>query len=203
MIVFETQFKIPLQWSFSRVKIFQECQRKYFFQHVVPFLPKDLLDPALRRNVLFLRRLTNRHLLLGNIIHQTISEILDTLNGLEIQSLNFWVNKAWMNFQNRVLFSRKEKYWIESPRHPDYTILFEDVYQLPLHDEILRHMYLKLKKALRNFLHSPVLNNLKQNHKIILLEKEKLDTFQLQQFPVWVKLDLLFRDQNNLHTLVD
>ena len=105
MIVFETQFKIPLQWSFSRVKIFQECQRKYFFQHVVPFLPEDLLDPALRRNILFLRRLTNRHLLLGNIIHQTISEILDTLNGLEIQSLNFWVNKAWMNFQNRVLFS--------------------------------------------------------------------------------------------------
>ena len=79
-IDFPTKLKKPtqLKWSFSKRGILEQCPRKYYYAYYGSNLTTAKNDP--QKEVLrFLKKLQNRHLRTGDILHYVIRWYLKKL----------------------------------------------------------------------------------------------------------------------------
>lgn len=191
------------QWSFSRDALFRECPRKYYMHYIVPRLSEAQMDVQLRRNIIFLRNLTNRHLLLGKVLHSQIARIIDFLLAGKSLSLERAIRSAWEEYETRLRFSRQRRYLYGSKADPYYTVLFEDVYGIHLGDTILGQLYKKLKRCLRHLYVWEGFSVLQELDRSQVLQKEELALFEYSGTEIWVKLDLLFRKLDGTIRIID
>lgn len=200
---FDTFDSKKFSWSFSRERMLKECERKYFYHYIVPSYTADQIDEDLLRNVLFLRKLTNRHLLLGRVIHHMISESIDYFYKNRPVHLAEMINGCWEKYLRALQFSSQQQYLFVQVTHPDFTILFEDIYGVPLDEQGLTRQYQKMKTALRNF-YKWFLNN--HGEKWIdfkLVEKEQLQSFFIHNVQAWTVIDLLLKNRQSIWYLID
>jgi len=192
-----------MNWSFSRERMLKECERKYFYHYIIPFYTAEQIDENILKNVLFLRKLTNRHLLLGKVIHHIISECIDHFYKNHHIPLAELIDKCWEKYILNLQFSHAQKYLFFPDTHPDFTILFEDIYGIALDDNWLTKQYQKMKTALRYFFRWFLDQESEKWIDFEPVEKEQLKSFINQNVQVWTVVDLLLKSPQNGWYLID
>lgn len=200
---FNTFDSKKMNWSFSRERMLKDCEKKYFYHYIIPSYTAKQIDENILKNVLFLRKLTNRHLLLGKVIHHTISESVHSFYKNHLVPLSEMMDKCWERFIRARQFSQDQKYLFQTPTHPDFTILFEDFYGIDLHDRWLTQHYQKMKTALRHFYKWFVTDTNQRWSDFELIENEQLKSFLERDVQVWTVIDLLLKSPQNVWYIID
>ena len=183
--------------------MFQECRRKYYFHYLYSQLPPDLRDETIYRNVKFLRKLTNRFMVMGQVLHDEIDRWIVSLGTERPLSLQTVIQRTWREFEYRYKFSFKEEYFYRPENDPHYTVLFEHIYRIPVTEVALGKLYQMVKKALRNLSLWPGLERIRMMDPRRIVYKEELMKGQFDEIPVWLKIDLGYRQLDGKLIIID
>ncbi len=183
--------------------MFQECQRKYYFHYYYLRADEGELDEITARNVRFLRKLINRYMLMGQVLHQEIDRWVAAFQRGTTLPLSRVLQAAWEEFDVRYKFSFREHYFYRPEHDPHYTVLFEHVYKIPITHVALGKMYQMLKKALRNLTLWPGFQRIQLLDANRVVFKEEMLRGTLGEIPVWLRIDLGYRELNGKIVLID
>ena len=89
-----------LNWSYSRREALEHCTRRYFYQ----YYSDGIHDEKLRTQVSFLKKVKNRYLRTGEIVHVIVSTYLKKKN------LRRALSRPWLVQWARELFEKDRRY---------------------------------------------------------------------------------------------
>ena len=174
-------------WSISRHDTFQSCRRRYFYAYYVA--PED---PEVKR----LKRLSALPLWAGNVVHETIEELLKTRDQLPSETEQEALIRA-------AVHSRMLGDWRASEAaSPDFR-LFEHEYGTPVEQEDKKIVVGIVMRSLRNFFRSEVLHEAFAVGRSQWLTVEDLISFHVDDVEVLLRMDLAFRDREGRVVIVD
>lgn len=198
-----TQRPYPeLSWSHSRDLLFQECQRKYYYQYYAAHNGwlRDAHPEA--QTAYRLKQLSNLYLTFGDAIHQiahmyiqmwqqknhlySASELHDKLRNL--------LNRAFLD-------SRDVEQWRVAPKRR--TMLHEMYYYNHLPDKTVAVIKDRMNICMDHLLKSESLNELIHTPGHEIIEMEQLNDIYLDNIKIYVKLDLLYRHADGRFIIVD
>ena len=174
-------------WSVSRHDTFNACRRKYFYSYyLAPY------DPEVHR----LKKLSALPLWAGSVVHETIEGFLksrDTLPSPEEQQAII----------HAAVHERLLGDWRDSEKASLRFRLFEHEYATPVEAEDKKIVVGTVMRSLRNFFRSPVLQEALGVGRSSWLTVEDLVSFEVGGVPVFLRMDLAFRDGNGQVVIVD
>lgn len=189
-------------WSQSRDGLFSECRRKYYFHYYQSHNGwlRDSNEEA--RKTYRLKQLTNLYLLLGDGIHQIAEAALKQwrdekdLPGEEesLQRIRQHLNQAYLD-------SRQLDKWVSSPKK--LNMLHEIYYSGKLPDYRVEQIKERMAACVKQFFISSSLQEVEKGQDIRIIEVEELNTFLIEDNKIYVKLDLLYKRQDDIWVIVD
>ena len=180
-------------WSVSRHDTFNSCRRKYFYSYYVA--PED---PEVHR----LKRLSALPLWAGSVVHEIIEGLLKTHDTLPSETEQQAIVHAAVH--ERLLGD-----WRASeagPASEDGVLrfrLFEHEYSATVDAEDKKIVVGTVMRSLRNFFRSPVLQEALAVGRSQWLTVEDLVSFDVGGVPVFLRMDLAFRDAQGRVVIVD
>ena len=174
-------------WSVSRHDTFASCKRRYFYSY---YASED--DPEIRR----LKKLSALPLWAGSVVHETIEAFLKTRDALPSETEQEALIKAAVHGQ---MLSD----WRDSEAGSLRFRLFEHEYQVQVDAEDKKIVVGIVMRSLRNFFKSPVLAEALAVGRGQWLTVEDLISFDVDGVPVFLRMDLAFRDQAGRVVIVD
>jgi len=174
-------------WSVSRHDTFQTCARRYFYSYYVA--PED---PEVRR----LKKLSALPMWAGSVVHETIEEILKTRDALPSEAEQQAIIHAAVH--GRLLGD-----WRDSEAGSLRFRLFEHEYATSVDAEDKKIVVGTVMRSLRNFFRSPVLAEALAVGRAQWLTVEDLVSFEVGGVPVFLRMDLAFRDRAGRVVIVD
>lgn len=174
-------------WSASRHDTFATCPRKYYYSYY-----GILEDPEVQR----LKQLSALALWAGSVVHETIEEFLrtnDTIPELAVQEA---LIKA-------VVHERMLGEWKQSEGGTTGFRLFEHEYIQPIEQEDKKILVGIVMRSMRNFFKSPLLREAFKVSRSAWLSMEELVSFHVGDVPVFLRMDLAFRDERGRVRIVD
>ena len=140
------------EWSHSRRETLDRCVRKYYYQYYGSNLNTAKNDPQ-NEKVRFLKKLKNRHLRSGDILHFVISWYLKKSQQgkqLSLDQLQQWARKV---YRKDIKYSQQYEHGTplsDDIRHP--KLLLEFYYALPDAEPFCSEEEERLVTALKNFI---------------------------------------------------
>jgi CRISPR/Cas system-associated exonuclease Cas4 (RecB family) len=174
-------------WSVSRHDTFASCKRRYFYSY---YASED--DPEIRR----LKKLSALPLWAGSVVHETIEAFLKARDTLPSQTEQEALIKAAVHGQ---MLSD----WRDSEAGSLRFRLFEHEYQVQVDAEDKKIVVGIVMRSLKNFFKSPVLAEALAVGRGQWLTVEDLISFDVDGVPVFLRMDLAFRDQAGRVVIVD
>lgn len=174
-------------WSVSRHDTFASCKRRYFYSY---YASED--DPEIRR----LKKLSALPLWAGSVVHETIEAFLKARDTLPSPTEQEALIKAAVHGQ---MLSD----WRDSEAGSLRFRLFEHEYQVQVDAEDKKIVVGIVMRSLRNFFKSPVLAEALAVGRGQWLTVEDLISFDVDGVPVFLRMDLAFRDQAGRVVIVD
>lgn len=149
----QTKSKKPTQliWSFSKRGVLEQCPRKYYYEYYGSNLNTAKNDPQ-KEKLRFLKKLQNRHLRTGDILHYIIRWYLKKLQENEPLSLDWLLQWAKADFQKDISFSQQYDHGTPLPdeKYPP-TLLLEFYYGQLEAESLYSEAEERLIRALTNF----------------------------------------------------
>lgn len=191
----DKEFKNSFSWSKSRDGVFSECRRKYYYTYYGYWGGWDSFADERVRQLYVLKKLTNRYMWLGSVVHDSIEGMIK-----EVQ------NGQNPNLYNHIahLHNRMEREFNESStglhkKSPKYKLgLFEHEYELPISKDEWKETTDNAEKCLTIFFNSDVFQYIQSVDPSNYLLIEKLDKFDFEGTKVWVGIDFALKDGDNL-----
>jgi CRISPR/Cas system-associated exonuclease Cas4 (RecB family) len=174
-------------WSVSRHDTFSSCRRKYFYSYYA-----SVEDPEIRR----LKKLSALPMWAGSVVHETIEGFLKTRDALPSQTEQDALVHAAVHGQ--MLAD-----WRDSQAGSLRFRLFEHEYQTRVDPEDKKIVVNTVMRSLKNFFKSPVLAEALAVGRGQWLTVEDLISFEVGGVPVFLRMDLAFRDQAGRVVIVD
>jgi len=174
-------------WSVSRHDTFSSCRRRYFYSY---YLAQD--DPEVQR----LKKLSALPLWAGSVVHEVIEDILKTRDTLPSETEQQAIIHAAVH--QRLLGD-----WRDSEAASLRFRLFEHEYATPVDAEDKKIVVGTVMRSLRNFFRSPVLQEALAVGRSQWLTIEDLVSFEVGGVPVFLRMDLAFRDRQGRAVIVD
>jgi hypothetical protein len=174
-------------WSVSRHDTFQTCRRRYFYSY---YAAPD--DPEIQR----LKQLSALPLWAGSVVHETIQAFLETHDALPSEAEQEAIVRAAVH--HRMLSD-----WKESETGSPRFRLFEHEYDVPVEPEDKRIAVGTVMRSLRHFFRSDTLREALEVGRASWLTLEELVSFQVGSVPVFLRMDLAFRDREGRCVIVD
>ncbi|PYQ50995.1 MAG: hypothetical protein DMF78_14310 [Acidobacteria bacterium] len=186
-------------WSVSRHDTFQTCRRRYYYSY---YASQD--DPEIHR----LKKLSALPLWAGSVVHETIEELLKTRDRLPSEAEQQAIVHAAVH--GRLLSD-----WRASEAGPATEPgpegepgvlrfrLFEHEYATPVDAEDKKIVVGTVMRSLRNFFRSPVLAEALSVGRAQWLTVEDLVSFDVAGVPVFLRMDMAFRDAQGRVVIVD
>ena len=174
-------------WSVSRHDTFASCKRRYFYSY---YASED--DPEIRR----LKKLSALPLWAGSVVHETIEAFLKARDTLPSPTEQEAMIKAAVHGQ---MLSD----WRDSEAGSLRFRLFEHEYQVQVDAEDKKIVVGIVMRSLKNFFKSPVLAEALAVGRGQWLTVEDLISFDVDGVPVFLRMDLAFRDQAGRVVIVD
>jgi hypothetical protein len=143
------------RWSYSRRSTLEQCPLRYYFQHYGSILRLAKAEPRKER-LRFLKKLSNRHLRAGIILHLVIRTYFERLQRGEEWSLERAIRWAREIHRGDLEFSHGYQCGDELPRGPKApALLMEFYFGLPDAEVLWAESEARLVAALTNFFASP------------------------------------------------
>jgi CRISPR/Cas system-associated exonuclease Cas4 (RecB family) len=174
-------------WSASRHDTFATCPRKYYYSYY-----GILDDPEVQR----LKQLSALALWAGSVVHETIEEFLRTNDAIPETAVQEALIRA-------VVHERMLREWKESEGGTEGFRLFEHEYVQPIEQEDKKILVGIVMRSLRNFFKSPLLREAFKVRRSSWLSMEELVSFQVDDVPVFLRMDLAYRDERGRVRIVD
>lgn len=140
----------------------------------------------------------NANTWLGTLVHKIAEGILLQIRAGIIASDEQISKKLKKKFDEFIL-SSKEKRFLTYPRRGG---LYEDYYGFGITEEQRKAMYLISKKAIKNFIKSDIINDLKFNKETKTLWIEDFLSFDYNKVPIVVKVDFAC-EKNGSYSIYD
>jgi CRISPR/Cas system-associated exonuclease Cas4 (RecB family) len=172
-----------LAWSYSRHVAFNECRRAYWFEYVA--VHHASIDLALKTRLWELKRLRSKRFLLGQLVHDSISEFISQrAKGREMAEADIQQHLA----QN-----------LERHRREARKAIAEYYNGLPVEDEFFDRLRTQGTEALSMFLRVlwPPLSRLEYS------QHEQSERFLMDGIPVAVKVDLVSKSLDGRIFIID
>ena len=174
-------------WSVSRHDSFATCRRKYFYAYYAA-----AEDPEIRR----LKKLSALPLWAGSVVHETIESFLKSRDAIPPAEEQEALIRSAVHGQ---MLSE----WRESEAGSPRFRLFEHEYQVPVDPEDKKIAVGTVMRSLRNFFKSPTLQQALSVGREHWLSLEDLVSYDLEGIPVFLRMDLAFRDAHGTVVIVD
>jgi CRISPR/Cas system-associated exonuclease Cas4 (RecB family) len=174
-------------WSASRHDTFATCPRKYYYSYY-----GILEDPEVQR----LKQLSALALWAGSVVHETIEDFLRASDEIPETAVQEALIRA-------VVHERMLKEWKESESGTVGFRLFEHEYTQPIEQEDKKILVGIVMRSLRNFFKSPILREAFRVKRSAWLSMEELVSFHVGDVPVFLRMDLAFRDERGRVRIVD
>ena len=174
-------------WSVSRHDTFHTCRRRYFYSY---YVAPD--DPEVHR----LKKLSALPLWAGSVVHETIEEFLKARDALPSET-------EQQAMVHAAVHGRLLSDWRESEASSLRFRLFEHEYATPVEPEDKKIVVGTVMRSLRNFFKSPVLQEALAVGRSQWLTVEDLVSFEVGGVPVFLRMDLAFRDRQGRVVIVD
>ena len=186
-------FKNKFSWSFSRYKIFNECKRKYYFNHYGFWNGWREDADEKTKKIYILKNLTSRHMLAGSVVHETIELIIanyglgaimhfEQAEGLMIQKLK----KAFLESKNED-WKKKVK---------GHCNLAEHYFNYNISDEKWIEFRDKASNNLNGFYEIDENSIIKNSNSNKWLTIDKLDSFDYNGTTIFASPDFAFNEND-------
>ncbi len=174
-------------WSASRHDTFATCPRKYYYSYY-----GILEDPEVQR----LKRLSALALWAGSVVHETIEEFLRTNDAIPEPAVQEALIRS-------VVHHRMLAEWKESEGGINGFRLFEHEYTQPIEQEDKKILVGIVMRSMRHFFKSSLLREAFRVKRSAWLSMEELVSFHVDDVPVFLRMDLAFRDERDRVRIVD
>ncbi|HET7747672.1 MAG TPA: PD-(D/E)XK nuclease family protein [Vicinamibacteria bacterium] len=174
-------------WSVSRHDTFQSCRRKYFYSY---YAAQE--DPEIAR----LKKLSALPLWAGSVVHETIEALLRERDSMPSPEEQEAIVRA-------AVHSEMLAAWKDSEAGSLRFRLFEHEYQVPVDQDDKRVLVGIVMRSLRNFFRSAVLAEAFAVGRAQWLTVEDLVSFEVDEVPVFLRMDLAYRDPRGRVVIVD
>ena len=174
-------------WSASRHDTFATCPRKYYYSYY-----GILEDPEVQR----LKQLSALALWAGSVVHETIEDFLRTNDSIPEPAVQEALIRS-------VVHDRMLREWKQSEGGTNGFRLFEHEYTQPIEQEDKKILVGIVMRSLRNFFKSPLLREAFKVKRSAWLSMEELVSFHVDDVPVFLRMDLAFRDERDRVRIVD
>jgi hypothetical protein len=174
-------------WSASRHDTFMSCKRRYFYSYY-----EAQADPEVHR----LKKLSALPLWAGNVVHETIEQVLkscDALPGPDEQEAII----------RRAVHTHMLDQWRESEGGALAFRLFEHEYQVPIDADDKKILVGTVMRSLRNFFRSDTVKDAFAAGRERWLSVEDLVSFPVEGVDVRLRMDLAYRRPDGQVIIVD
>jgi hypothetical protein len=187
------ELKNEFFWSKTRDEVFRACPRQYWFYYY-GYWNGWLEDaPERTRKIYILRNLKNRHLWIGEKVHQCIERSLHNIRrGIRVLSVDEIVSITLDQMRVEFRQSRAGTYW----KNPKACGLFEHEYGIEVTDEEWREVARHVEVCLRNFYGSDIYDGLRSHPREDWLEVEEFSFFYLDGVKVNLSIDCAIREKD-------
>lgn len=193
-------FKNEFSWSISRNKIFQTCPRQYYFNYYGYWGGWEINAPQRVKQIYVLKQLKNRHMWVGEKVHDCIKHSLINLQrGISVLNVDQIIDITLSQMREEFRSSREKRYHIK----PKTCALFEHEYEAPISDDDWKKTADNMELCLRNFYSSETFDLLKELPRQMWLEVEDFSSFNLNKTKIWAVLDCSFRTEDGGITIID
>ncbi|MEA3560573.1 MAG: PD-(D/E)XK nuclease family protein [Candidatus Omnitrophota bacterium] len=194
-----TAFKNEFSWSKSRDEIFRECRRKYYYSKYGFWEGWNFnADPGIRE-IYILKQLKSRYMWKGEVVHYIVSETIKDLEAERYYPLNHYLDLLTARMRNDFRMSAN-RYYRENPKKT--TGLFEHEYNIDVAKEEWVKLSESARDCLKNFFADPFYARLRDKDSTRVLQNEKTQKFTFEGTTIWVKLDLVIKDNSGI-TIID
>ena len=167
--------------------MFARCRRRYFYSY---YAAND--DPEIQR----LKKLSALPMWAGSVVHETIEALLKTRDTMPSPDEQEALIRAAVHGQ--MLTD-----WRESEAGSVRFRLFEHEYEVPVEPDDKKIVVGTVMRSLRNFFKSPILAEAFAAGRERWLSVEDLVSFNVGDVPVFLRMDLAFRDREGRVIIVD
>jgi len=185
-------------WSKSRDALFNECRRKYYYNHYGFWGGWEDSADRRTRQIYVLKNLQSRYVWLGSVVHEYIHQLLDQVrygHDVDLYRLCGRLKKTMeQDFRNSET-GRYVKYpKIRGRRYG----LFEHEYDFFLSKQEWGEVFGDAELCVTNFFNSDLFRYIKSVDVENWLPLERLQCFDFEGTRVYVKLDFALRDGEKL-----
>ena len=177
-------------WSVSRHDSFSSCRRRYFYSY---YVSQD--DPEVQR----LKKLSALPLWAGSVVHETIEGFLKTHDALPSETEQEAIIRAAIHGEMLANWQKS----VAGPASPEEFRLFEHEYDVPVEQEDKKIVVGIVMRSLRNFFRSALLKEVLAVGRSQWLTVEDLVSFEVGGVPVFLRMDLAFRNRDGRVVIVD
>lgn len=191
-MAFEVRPYPDFSWSQSRRSLFRECPRKYYWNYYGSH--NGWLDeaPDEARAAWRLKKISNLHMTLGNVVHEIAASALGRVRGGEEPPTGPELIEEGRGRLNRIwVLSQQHEAWERSPgRHP---MLMEFYRGNGPSGDLVRQIRDRLYDCLRNLPESESFREAIEAPRVEIREVDRLDFVELEGVKLYAQPDLLYR----------
>lgn len=185
-------------WSHSRREMLEQCPRRYYYQYYGSHARVAKTEP--QKSILrFLKRLSNRYLRLGEIVHLVIQTYLKRLRQGESWSLERLLSWARDMYRRDLTYSQHYRPGepLSDEKYPP-ILLLEFYTGIDNAEELWAESETRLIAALTNFVESPKFARFHTGSCQANALIEKRITVKTSHFSLKGQIDLAYSDQNRV-----
>lgn len=190
-------------WSASRHELFERCPRAYFFHYYLALGRVRGADPKRVAEAKRLRGMTNLWMWLGSRVHDTIEALLGEAHRERRRpdveaAADRMIERMREDYRSSTRYGRDGR-----PRGRDSVRFHEHEYDEDPGREVWKRATDEAKQMVLDFGGLPYLDQLAELPAKDMLGIEELDKWFFEGCPVWVKIDLAFRDGEGAVNVLD
>ena len=193
------KLKNEFSWSKSRNDIFRECARKYYYNYYGHWGGWEFDAPDEVRQIYILGKLKNRFMWTGEIVHNSIKNVLEETRSGRVPLMNRLIELTREQMRHDFESSKNKRYW----QDPKSCALFEHEYDVAVKEEKWKDLWNHVDTCIQNFYNSDIFDTIKNIGFSLWLPIEEFQTFLFEDTKINVKLDFAYRDRDGSITIVD
>ena len=176
--------------------MFETCNRQYYYHYYGSWGGWNRTADARTRLLYQLKKMTTVPMLVGTVVHQTISRVLEALQTGREMPVDAAVEQTFRLFKQGWQASKHGR-WQQAPSK--CVNLFEHYYNQPLTDTELREWQARMERAVRTFYAADYYRTFQSLPPAAWLSREALEAFPFDGHTIWVTLDLAVRQNGNIY----
>ncbi|MFH0808322.1 MAG: PD-(D/E)XK nuclease family protein [archaeon] len=188
-------FKNEFSWSKSRDCLFNECRRKYFFNHYGFWNGWIASEDDRVKRIYYLKKLSTKELWVGTIVHEVIEYVLRKFRIGDEISLSHAVAILKKRFEADFEISKLKEYTGFMSRAHRF---FEDEYGIEISGKEKLELMKKAEKCLRNFFNSDIFMEIRRTPLEDWVTLEDFLSFEFERVRVYLSIDFAMKKDGKI-----